>query len=108
MFFLQITIAAFELIKVIPAMLVKGVSDHRCAHHITNLAFCHAGLELFDHIRFNDVALLYIDLVDAGKIKVGACAQHGDANDNQPLLHLLTNSTIVVEDEIITQSCYHC
>ena len=61
--------AWLEVVNVIPAILVEGVSHHGCAHDENYLTLGHAGAQLIDHVLGNDITLGDGDFVNARKLK---------------------------------------
>jgi hypothetical protein len=61
-------------VHIVPAILIKRVAHQGRAHHEYHLTLGHAGSQLIDHFLRDDVALLDVDLVHAGKLQTGKAA----------------------------------
>ena len=71
-FLLAVFSARLQAVNIIPARLIKGVFDKRCAHYVLSLTFGQAGAQLVNHVLRHYVALLDVYFIDAGE--VGAAA----------------------------------
>ena len=65
-------IAIAQHIAVVPAVLMEGVFDERCAHDVTYLPTIEPWTKLLHHLLGHHIALLDIDAINAGKAEVTA------------------------------------
>src|SRR5690606_8705364 len=74
---------------VIPAILVEGILDGRRAHDEAHLLLVHAGLQAIQHFLLDDVSLLDVDAVNAGKLARAFGAARGKAEHARGQQHAL-------------------
>src|SRR5688500_16406269 len=69
--------ALAEKIHVIPTFAVEGCGGQRSSQQVTNLASCHAGVDLCDLVGIQDIALLDVDPVYTAAREQGReCGKH--------------------------------
>jgi hypothetical protein len=80
--------AAYVVIRVVPAVSMERVVDHRCAEQEPHLTALHAHGQQVDVAGLKQVALLHVDAIDARAEREGQSGERDSAPEKFKCAHV--------------------